>query len=142
MPVSVEIRVLRAGDAGVLARVRPDVFDHAIDARAAEEFLADARHHLAVAIEAGEVVGFASAVHYVHPDRAAPELWINEIGVTPDYRRRGVGKALLHALLDVARELECAEAWVGTDRDNAAANRLYASLGGRADEFVMYTFRL
>jgi hypothetical protein len=26
------------------------------------------------------VVGFASAVHYVHPDKA-PELWINEVGV-------------------------------------------------------------
>lgn len=134
--------MLRAGDEDVLARVRPDVFDHAIDARAAQEFLTDARHHLAVAIDGGEVVGFGSAVHYVHPDRAAPELWINEIGVASTHQGHGVGKALLHALLDVARDLGCTEAWVGTDRDNAAATHLYASMGGRAEEFVMFSFRL
>ena len=27
-----------------------------------------------------QIVGFASAVHYVHPDKP-PELWINEMGV-------------------------------------------------------------
>jgi aminoglycoside 6'-N-acetyltransferase I len=140
--VSVEIRLLRAGDEAVLARVRPGVFDDPIDARAAREFLADARHHLAVAIDAGEVIGFASAVHYVHPDEASPELWINEVGVAETHRERGIATALLGALFDVARALGCREAWVGTDRANAAANRLYASVGGSAEHFVMYTIPL
>ena len=74
--MTVEIRVLRAGDEAVLARVRPGVFDDPIDARTAREFLADARHPIAVAIDADDVIGFASALHYVHPDEPSPELWI------------------------------------------------------------------
>jgi aminoglycoside 6'-N-acetyltransferase I len=58
------------------------------------EFLRDERHHLAVAIEDETVVGFASGVHYVHPDKPA-ELWINEVGVAPSHHRRGIGKPLL-----------------------------------------------
>lgn len=47
----------------------PGVFDDPIIAKATSAFLADPRHHLVVAIASGTVVGFASAVHYVHPDK-------------------------------------------------------------------------
>jgi GNAT superfamily N-acetyltransferase len=81
------------------------------------EFLADPRHHLAVAIEQGVVIGFASGVHYVHPEKA-PQLWIDEISVVPEYRRQGVGKTPLRLLFDIVRTHGCTEAWVLTDRAN------------------------
>ena len=137
-----EIRILRTGDAGVLATVLPGVFDHGIDFAQTEEFLADTRHHLAVAIEDGAVIGFASGVDYIHPGKPR-ELWINEVGVAPERQGRGVGKAVMRALLDEGRALGCTEAWVLTERDNTPAVRLYASLGGEEDpEPVMFTFRL
>ncbi|HEV3165057.1 MAG TPA: GNAT family N-acetyltransferase [Isosphaeraceae bacterium] len=141
--MSIEIKVLRAGDEAVLTNVRPDVFDQAVDPRATREFLADPRHHIAVAIEDGVVVGFASGVHYVHPDKPRPELWVNEIAVAPTHRGRGLGKALLNALLQVGRELGCAEAWVLTERTNVAAMGLYGSSGGSEGSYdpVMFTFR-
>jgi hypothetical protein len=58
-------RMLRAGDAAVLDRVADDVFDGAIQPALAQEFLDDERRHLAVAIDDGVVVGFASAVRWV-----------------------------------------------------------------------------
>jgi len=139
-----EIRTLGRQDAAVLLAVGPDVFDDAVDPRAAAEFLADPRHHLVVAIDRGTVVGFASAVHYVHPDKPAPEMWINEVGVVTAYRRRGVARAIVQRLLDVARALGCAEAWVLTDRSNDAALRLYTSSGGieAPGGQVMVTFPL
>ena len=142
--MSIEIRVLRRGDEGVLAHVAPDVFDDPVDAGAAAAFLADGRHHLAVAVEDGVVVGFTSAVHYIHPDKPRPELWINEVGVAPTARGQGVAKALLAAILDVGRALGCSEAWVLTDRANAAAMRLYAAFSGLEppEDAVMFTFRL
>jgi len=139
--MDVEIRILGAGDAEVLARVSPEVFDHAIDARWSAEFLGDPRHHLAVAIDAGTVVGMASAVHYVHPDKR-PELWINEVGVASTHRQRGIGKRLLQALFARARELGCAEAWVLTDDENTAARHLYAAAGGAESPQVMVSFHL
>jgi ribosomal protein S18 acetylase RimI-like enzyme len=140
---AVEIRVLTADDRAVLANVAPDVFDEAIDPRLAAEFLADPRHHLAVAIDGGQVVGFASGVHYVHPDKPA-EMWINEVGVADSHQRRGLGQAVVRALLEHATRLGCREAWVLTDDTNAAAKKLYASCGGTAGAVpsVMFTFVL
>ena len=84
-PVSVVIRILGSSDLGVLDRVDPGVFDHSVDPDLAAEFLSDSRHHLAVALDGDMVVGMASAVHYVHPDKPA-QLWVNEVGVAPGHR--------------------------------------------------------
>jgi len=136
--VTIDIEILGPGDAEVLERVAPDVFDGPVDHRLSAEFLHDPRHHIAVAIDTGTVIGFASAVHYVHPDKPA-ELWINEVGVAPSHQRRGVGRRLLAALVAVGRELGCGEAWVLTDLDNVAAARLYTSVGGRPSEHLMFS---
>lgn len=138
-----ETRILDSRDQAVLASVAPGVFDNAIDPRLVEEFLRDHRHHLAVAIDRGHVIGFASGVHYVHPDKPA-ELWINEVGVSPGHQGRGVGKAVVRALLEHGKRLGCQQAWVLTDNANTAAIRLYASVGGEAEPVpsVMFTFSL
>ena len=137
----VSVRMLGQDDATVLERVAPGVFDHAIDARWSAEFLADPRHHMAVALDGGMVVGMASAMHYVHPDKG-PELWVNEVGVAPSRRREGVGTMLLEALLAHARALGCAEAWLGAEESNVAARRLYGSVGGEEAAMMYVTFDL
>jgi len=139
-----EIKILRPEDAAVLLAVGPDVFDDAVDPRVATEFLNDPRHHLVAAIDRGVVVGFASAVHYVHPDKRSPEMWINEVGVATTHRGRGVARAILQRLLEVARAIGCVEAWVLTDRTNEAALRLYKASGGieAPSDQVMLTFRI
>lgn len=137
------IRILGPEEAAVLGRVAPDVFDNAVDPRRAAEFLADSRHHLAVVVEGGEVVGMASAVHYVHPDKP-PELWINEVSVSGPYRGQGLGRRLLDALFERGRSLGCRQAWVATEPGNAAARRLYRAAGGveAPEPFVMVEFEL
>lgn len=80
----------------------------------------------------------------MHPDKARPEFWINEIGVAASYQNRGIGKSLMRALFEVARALNCLEAWVLTERENGPAMRLYQSLDGQEapEEIVMFTFHL
>jgi GNAT superfamily N-acetyltransferase len=56
-----------------------------------------------------DFVGFASGLHYIHPDKQ-PELWINEMGVAPTHRGRGLGKDLLKALFEVGRAQNCTAA--------------------------------
>jgi ribosomal protein S18 acetylase RimI-like enzyme len=127
--MTIEIKVLQRGDEAILMNVAPKVFDNPMNEKLTREFLADSRHHIAVAIDDGLVVGFASGVHYIHPDKP-PELWINEVGLAPTHRRRGLGKAVLTALLEVGRAHNCTAAWVLTYRTNVAAMALYSSLGG------------
>jgi aminoglycoside 6'-N-acetyltransferase I len=85
----------------------------------------------------------ATGVHYMHPDKT-PELWVNEVGVAPSQQGRGIGKALMAALLEHAKTLGCKEAWVLTEEDNQAARRLYARAGGHeeANRPVYITFPL
>jgi ribosomal protein S18 acetylase RimI-like enzyme len=140
---SLQFRLLGPGDDAVLERVAPDVFDHPVDRRWTAEFLGDPRHHLAVALCDGIVVGMASGVHYVHPDKP-PELWINEVGVSPVFQRRGIARRLLATLFVRARQVGCTEAWVLTERSNDAAMRLYDAAGGSEteEETVMFAFYL
>jgi ribosomal protein S18 acetylase RimI-like enzyme len=147
--MAVEIKILQRGDEGILMNVVPNLFDNPVDPELTREFVEDVRHHMAVAIDDGLVVGFASGVHYVHPDKL-PELWINEVALAPTHRRRGLGKKLLQALLKRGRTCGCKTAWVLTYRNNAAATALYSSLGGKegaddsgpADTLVGYSFTL
>ena len=128
----------------ILNNVAQDVFDDPLIESAAQEFLNDPRHRLVVALDENVVVGFVSAVTYVHPDKPAPELWINEIGVAPTHQRQGIGKALMQAILKQARHSGCSEAWVLTDRANIAAMAMYTSAGGEETlpDSTMFTFRL
>lgn len=139
-----EVRLLGPGEEDVLAHVAEGVFDDPIDPSAALEFLADPRHLLAVAVDDGLVVGFASAVSYLHPDEPRPELWVNEVGVAPTHRRRGLARELLDGVLRAGRDAGCTEAWVLTERSNEAAMGLYASARGEEAEegTVMFTFAL
>jgi GNAT superfamily N-acetyltransferase len=135
--------MLAASDAALLQSAAPGVFDADVDAVLSAEFLNDPRHHIAAAVVDGQVVGFASAVHYVHPDKPA-QLFINEVGVAPTHQRQGIGRQLLAALLEHGRSLGCVEAWVGTEPGNEAARRLYAAAGGVEDEepHVLVSFPL
>jgi ribosomal protein S18 acetylase RimI-like enzyme len=137
----IEIRLLGRADAGVLLRVAEGVFDDPVDPSWASEFLADARHHMIVALEGVRVVGMISAVDYVHPDKAR-QLWINEVGVAPTHQRQGIGRRLLDAMLEHGRALGCTEAWLGTEETNTAARRLYEGAGAAPEPFILYSFPL
>ncbi len=141
--MTINIKSLTQGDEEILTNVASDVFDNELDEKSIIEFLKDSRHHIVVAIDAGLVVGFASGVHYIHPDKQ-PELWINEVGVTPSHQRRGIGKKLLQEMFSQAKLLGCHEAWVLTDRSNAPAMGLYASVAESEtpEDVVMFNFSL
>lgn len=141
--MDVQVRLLGRDEADVLDAVAPGVFDLPVVDRLRDEFLADPRHHLVVALDNGIVVGFASAVHYVHPDKP-PELWIGELAVTPTHQRHGLGKRLVHAMVEHARSLGCVEAWVLTEPYNEGALALYAAAGLQrtARDPVMFTVDL
>lgn len=139
--MTIEIRTLGPKDAAVLERVAPDVFDGPVDSHFCAEFLSDSRHHMVVALDDGTVVGMASAVDYVHPDKPR-ELWVNEVGVAPTHRRLGIARRLLEALFLCGRERGCREAWVGTEHTNVAARALYAGIGGHDESFVLYSFQI
>jgi len=126
--------------AGAEERVRAaeDVFDRAVDLEATRRFLQHEGNHLLIAYVEGEPAGFVSGTELMHPDHAWPELFLNELGVVPAYRGRGIARALVAALWELARRWGCRGMWVLTDEENAPAMRVYAAAGGerRADSVM------
>ena len=122
------IRLLTLDDAALLQQTPDDVFDDPVVANRVVDVLQDPRHHVAAAIDGGRIIGFASAVHYLHPDKRQPELWINEVGVAAEFRRQGIARALLQRLQQLAFEQDCSDVWVLTDRGNTVAMQLDGSI--------------
>lgn len=140
--MAISIRVLGSDEAHVLDHVAEDVFDNPVEPEWRDEFFADPRHHLAVVLDGDLVVGMASGVHYVHPDKP-PDLWINEVAVAPTHEGRGLGRRLVATLVAHATSLGCREAWVLTSPTNEAAKRMYRAAGSVPEEelSVMFTYR-
>jgi ribosomal protein S18 acetylase RimI-like enzyme len=138
----VTVRRLGPSDDAELGRFEA-AFDHAIDQAYARAFLDDPRHHMIVAYVGGEAAGFVSATEIFHPDKA-PQMFLNELAVVEELRRRGAASALLEELKRLSSEVGCAAIWVLTDQHNAPAMRTYAKAGGRwnGEQHVMFEYDL
>jgi ribosomal protein S18 acetylase RimI-like enzyme len=109
------------------------LFDGPVSAEGAIGFLRRPGHHLLLATVDGADVGFVSGVEITHPDKGT-EMFVYELGVDAGHRRRGIGRALVDALAELARERGCYGMWVTTESDNAAALATYRAAGAAAPE--------
>jgi aminoglycoside 6'-N-acetyltransferase I len=139
--MNIEIKRLTVGDEAILGRVAADVFDEAINPRILTAYLAEANHHMIVAVKNGEVVGQICAVVHKHPDRP-DELYIDNLGVTPSLQRQGIATKLLDAILELGKKAGCEDAWLATEQDNEQAKGFYESYGVKAEGIAFYLFKL
>ena len=115
------------------------LFDDPVSLDAARRFLQREGNHLVIAYADGEPAGFVSGTEILHPDQEEPELFLNELGVDSAYRGRGIGRALVAKLWEIARARGCRGMWVLTDDENVAATKTYAGAGGsRVGTEVMF----
>jgi ribosomal-protein-alanine N-acetyltransferase len=81
---------------------------------------------VATALGAPDIVqGYAGLMV---PPRAT-EADVQTIAVSPDVRRMGLGRVLMHALLKAARSAGVRDVFLEVRADNAGAQALYESLG-------------
>ncbi|NND18098.1 MAG: GNAT family N-acetyltransferase [Silicimonas sp.] len=134
----ITIRNLGPEDTHVLERVRPGTFDNPVEMTHVFEFLATRVNEIVVALDRGEVIGFASGTVLMHPDKTRA-FFINEVGVHEDYQRRGIATRLLQRVCELARDRGAENIWLATEKDNAAARGFYRSMGAKeTGGIVMY----
>jgi len=63
---------------------------------------------------------------------------LNDLFVAEDYRRHGVGKALMNKAKDLAVETRAAGILLETTKDNVKAQALYESLGYEKEDAVYF----
>ena len=123
-----EIRALGPGDDAAVVAAQ-HLFDGPAKADATARFLAEPGSHLLVGSVGGEPAGFVSGVEVTHPDKGT-EMLLIELAVDEAHRRRGHGRALVEALLELARKRGCTGMFVLVDEDNDAGRAAYRSAGG------------
>jgi ribosomal protein S18 acetylase RimI-like enzyme len=84
--------------------------------------------------------------------RFRPSLWkesldcyLEDLYVVPERRGRGLGRALMEAAIELARDRGAADMHLGTSEDDVAARALYESLGfsnreGKPDGPIQYFY--
>jgi GNAT superfamily N-acetyltransferase len=86
---------------------------------------ADHQTNALVATVDGKVVGFAHHRLYARPSEGGTGLYLDDLFTLPDLRGRGVGRALIGRLAEIARENGCSKVRWMTAEDNVVAQRLY-----------------
>ena len=128
---------INQGNVDVLDVVADDVFDDEINDELLQAAL-DNGQLLLTAIFDGAVVGQLQAMIQHHID-GAPQLYIDNLGVSPLHQRRGIARRLIHEVSLWANELGCQEAWIVTNLDNQEANALYRSIGAQRSTVALYS---
>lgn len=127
--MSWQLRRAAAHDLEAIMRIEASEF--ATDAWSQEMMsaeLADGNGYYVVAHPLGastQVTAYAGLRAPVGSDQGD----IQTIAVAPDARRRGIGRALMHALITEARDRGARDVFLEVRDDNPTAQQLYDSLG-------------
>ena len=87
------------------------------------EELENPQAHVLTALVGETVAG------YIGVQEISGDAYVTNVAVLPEYRRQGIGRALLCAAIDGARRRGCAFLTLEVRPSNADAIRLYVSLG-------------
>jgi GNAT superfamily N-acetyltransferase len=90
----------------------------------------------------GRLVGYACLYWHFSSLEAVESVLMNDLYVAADARGAGVGRALLEASAEVARERGAPFVEWATAPDNHTAQRLYDSTGAKRSEWVNYELRV
>jgi GNAT superfamily N-acetyltransferase len=106
-------------------------------------FLAPSEDGLLIGARAeGRLLGFACLYWHFSSTLAAETVLMNDLYVEPEARGKGVGRKLIEASREVARERGAAHLEWATAPDNHTAQRLYDSTGAKRSEWVEYELEL
>ncbi|HEV2165859.1 MAG TPA: GNAT family N-acetyltransferase [Thermoplasmata archaeon] len=141
---TIEIRRLSEGESSEVLGAAP-LFDEPPDPDAVRAYLANDRNVFFLARSGSLPVGFlrGTGLDQIHSGRR--QMFLYEVFVDAAWRRQGIGRALIRALLEYCRTRKFEELFVFTDDpSNMAAHQLYRSTGGRTETVGerMYVYRL
>jgi aminoglycoside 3-N-acetyltransferase I len=94
--------------------------------------------HVIVALQNHLLIGGLTGYELEMYKEEIKEMFLYEIAVVEDYRKKGVAKALIEFLKQLCVLKGIREMYVGTSVNNTAAMKLYKSTGGQADEDIAW----
>ena len=112
----------------------PDTYQSAVPSEAYLRDLLGKQHFIAlVALDGDAVVGGLVAYELQKFEQARKELYIYDLAVSAEHRRKGIATNLIRTLQGVAKARGVYVIFVQADAGDTPAIRLYESLGVRED---------
>ena len=113
----------------------PRTYQGAVPSHAYLHSLLGQRHFIVVVAldENSRVVGGLAAYELEKFEQERIEIYIYDLAVAEQHRRRGIATGLINKLKDIARERGAYVIFVQADRGDVPAIKLYESLGTRED---------
>lgn len=115
------LRRATLNDAKEIARLESEIFKSGWTLENVENMLKGDSYAVVEEVN-GEIIGYAS--YYIHIDEGD----INNVAVTANYRKQGIGKSLVNALLQDAKARGVNKLFLEVRENNITAIKLYESL--------------
>lgn len=114
-----------------------DIFDEPINFDRLTDYVKESSHIMLVALSDGSVIGQLMAVIHRHPDKPT-DLYVDELAVAEDYRRRVIATRLMEAVLLMGVERGCEEVWLAVEPENEGAKQFYGTLNLHMSESLIF----
>ena len=111
-------------------------FERSRQQKGLELMLSQGAARLLVAEEAGRVIGMCSGQVVVSTAEGGPSVLVEDLVVREDWRGKGVGKKLLHALYEWSRKQGASRLQLLADQDNESALSFYQHLSWQKTRLV------
>jgi len=118
-----KIRKAKIEEAVEIARIEKLCFSVPWSEKALSDTMQREDSLFLAAYEDGSLVGYVGSYFCL------PEGYITNVAVSPDYRRRGIGRALVEELIAEGKSLSLEFLTLEVRESNSAAIALYSSLG-------------
>lgn len=122
-PAPVTLRDLEPADLPAVLRIEQTSFSTPWSAQTFRSLLRRADTDMIAAVSADRLLGYA--VSWTILDQAE----LGNVAVAPEERARGIGRALVQAMLDRVRQRGAAECYLEVREGNASARALYERCG-------------
>ncbi len=106
--------------------------------------VADSRCYFLVSVQDDVPIGYLSAYKFPAVESSGFMVYLYDLVVVPEHRRRGIGTRLVQELKERCRKDGVTRVWVGTTPENQAAQRTFAATGAYrvSEEYIEYAYDL
>ncbi|QVK17670.1 GNAT family N-acetyltransferase [Mycoplasmatota bacterium] len=108
------------------------------------QFLSNDKNHLIIYYVEDKIAGFVLGYELQRFDGKNNMMYMHEIEVLPDYRKKGIGKKLMDSLKEICKNRNVFRIFLITEKSNLPAVALYETMEGIAknNDDIVFTYKI
>lgn len=88
--------------------------------------------------QGAEKIGYVILTRYHSVEKGGLTIYIDELYVEERFRRRGIGKTILHEVVGVAKSEKAKALWANTEHNNLGAQAFFKGAGFRQNRYLNF----